>query len=193
MPTKSAAYLPGRLAGLQWQAAAGVRDVAHSRRSSAYNWADRGLLIKGGNLMAVSLAKPHEIVDVRPFGAALTHIKTAPLVKTAGLEVIRLVVPRGREIPTHKAPGEILLLCLEGSVALTAQGRTDELAAGQLLILPAAAPHSLKGIEDSLLLLTKRLPERESLDLAYEARVDEASEESFPASDPPARSPLTRS
>ena len=143
--------------------------------------------------MAVSLAKPRDIVDVRPSGAALTSLKTAPLLKTAGLEVIRLVVLRGKEIPTHKAPGEILVQCLEGRVALTAQGRTEELAAGQLLSLPAAVPHALKGLEDSLLLLTKRLPEREPLDLAYEAQVDEASEESFPASDPPARSPLTRS
>ena len=50
--------------------------------------------------------------------------------------------------------GELIVQCLEGRVAFTAMGRTHDLTAGQLLVLPAGEPHSLKGIEDSSLLVT---------------------------------------
>lgn len=108
--------------------------------------------------MSLPHAKPSEIVNVRPLGTALLSTKTTTLVKTGEMELIRLVVPAGKEIPTHKAPGEITVQCLEGRVIFTANGKAQELAAGQLLYLAAAEPHSLKGIEDSSLLVTILLP-----------------------------------
>ena len=87
-------------------------------------------------------------------GDALGSSKTTTLVKTADLELIRLVLPAGKEIPSHKAPGEITVQCLEGRVAFTADGKTQELTAGQLLYLAAGEPHAVKGIEDSSLLVT---------------------------------------
>jgi quercetin dioxygenase-like cupin family protein len=55
------------------------------------------------------------------------------LVKADKLEVIRLVVPAGKDIPTHKAKGEIVVQCLEGRVGFTAFGKTHTLEVGQLL------------------------------------------------------------
>ena len=71
---------------------------------------------------------------------------------------IRLVVPAGKEIPTHKAKGELVVQCLEGKVAFTACGRTHDLEAGHPLYLPAGEPHSLRGVEDGSLLLAVLLP-----------------------------------
>jgi quercetin dioxygenase-like cupin family protein len=93
-------------------------------------------------------------VDVRPLGAALPTTSTRTLVKTEAVTVVRMVVPAGKEIPTHTAKGELIVQCLEGKIAFTACGKTQALEAGHLLYLPAGEPHSLRVIEDGSLLLT---------------------------------------
>lgn len=103
--------------------------------------------------MSIQHAKPNEIVQL-PVGISLANSKTTALVKTNNLELIRLVLPAGKEVPSHKAPGEITVHCLEGRISFTAEGRAQELIAGQLLFLPAGEPHALKGIEDSSVLVT---------------------------------------
>ena len=108
--------------------------------------------------MAISHAKPGEIVDVRPLGSTLPSAQTKTLVRAEQVEVIGLVVPAGKDIQEHKAKGEIVVQCLEGRVAFTAFGKTQNLEAGKLLYLPTGEPHSVKGIENSSLLLTILLP-----------------------------------
>lgn len=109
--------------------------------------------ISENRAMSIQHAKSGEVVQLA-LGAALGGSKTMTLVKTADLELIRLVVPAGKEIPSHKAPGEITVQCLEGRVAFTANGKTQELNPGDLLYLSAGEPHAVKGIEDSSLLVT---------------------------------------
>ncbi|HMF19523.1 MAG TPA: cupin domain-containing protein [Gemmataceae bacterium] len=108
--------------------------------------------------MAIPHAKPGEIVDARPLGLALAASQTTTLIRAEQVEIIRLVVPASRAIPEHKAKGEIVVQCLEGKVAFTAFGRTQNLEAGKLLYLPTGEPHSVKGIESASLLLTVLLP-----------------------------------
>jgi quercetin dioxygenase-like cupin family protein len=80
------------------------------------------------------------------------------LVRAEQVEVIRLVVPAGKEIPEHKSKGEVVVHCLEGRVAFTASGKTQALEAGHLLYLPTGEPHSVKGIENASLLVTVLVP-----------------------------------
>lgn len=133
--------------------------------------------------MSIHHAKSSEVIQL-PLGTALGGAKTTTLVKTADLELIRLVLPAGKEIPSHKAPGEITVQCLEGRVLFTADDKTQELVAGQLLYLSANEPHSVKSVEDCSLLVTLLLPKIKLPPPVDE--VQEASEESFPASDSPA-------
>lgn len=104
--------------------------------------------------MAISHATPEQIIDVRPLGDKLGQSVTTTLIKTDSLEVIRLVVPAGKEIPQHQVKGEITVQCLEGSVNFSTQSRTQTLQAGQLLYLTGDELHGLKGIEDSSVLVT---------------------------------------
>lgn len=107
--------------------------------------------------MAVSHAKPGEVIDVRPLGAGLATAKTSTLMKTQGIEVVRLVMVAGKVLKDHKAPGEIMVHCLEGKINFIALSQTHELNAGQLLYLPAGEPHSVECLEDASFLLTIRL------------------------------------
>jgi quercetin dioxygenase-like cupin family protein len=104
--------------------------------------------------MAMPHANSGEVIDIRPLGEGLTRSITATLVKTDRLEIIRLVVPAGKEIPPHQVAGEITVQCLEGRIAFTAGGTTRELAAGQMLYLKGNEPHSLRGMEDASVLVT---------------------------------------
>ena len=102
--------------------------------------------------------KLSEVIDLRPAGPARPEAPSITLVKTATLEVRRLTLSKGREILTHQARGEITVHCLEGRIAFTAAETTRELGAGQMLVLAAGEPHSLVGLEDSSVLVTKVLP-----------------------------------
>ena len=104
--------------------------------------------------MAIPHANPGEVIDVRPLGPALATTKTSTLFKTESIEVIRLVMHAGKELAEHKAPGEITVHCLEGKIAFTALGQTQELTAGKMLFLAAGEPHSVRCDEAASFLVT---------------------------------------
>lgn len=104
--------------------------------------------------MAIPHAQPGEVIDVRPLGPVLADSRTTTLIKTKNLEVVRLVMAAGKEIAEHRAPREITVHCLEGKIAFTARGKTQELTAGQMLYLEGGDPHSVHCIEDASFLLT---------------------------------------
>jgi len=101
-----------------------------------------------------SIANPGELINVRPLGSALRSASTRTLFKSSALQLVRLTVSAGQQIPQHKTDGEIVLHCLEGQVNLRALGKTQLLEAGTLVELPAGEPHSLTGVEDAAVLLT---------------------------------------
>lgn len=109
--------------------------------------------------MAIPHAQPGQPIDVRPLGAALTGSTTQTLIRTPAVELIRMVVPAGKQLKEHRAPGEIIVQCLEGRIEFTSTGRTQELTPGQLLLLPPGEPHSVGALEDSSFLLTILFPE----------------------------------
>ena len=104
--------------------------------------------------MAIPHAKPGEVVDVRPLGAALTAANTWTIAKTETLEVIRIVLPAGKQLPPHKVPGEITVHCLEGRVEFRVGESKRELTAGKFLYLEGGSEHSLHAGENSSLLVT---------------------------------------
>ena len=112
--------------------------------------------------MALAHLQPGEVGDVAPLGEELLTAKSGALLKTDDVEVIRLILPQGKTIPEHKAPGEIIVQCLEGRVAFTSMTKTQELSAGKLLFLTAGEPHALEALENSSVLVTILLAKRAS-------------------------------
>ena len=99
-------------------------------------------------------AAPSQVVQIAPLGALLPESVSTAIYKAAQLEVVRLVLPAGKSMNEHTAPGEITLFCLEGLVWFQSSGAAQPMRAGDFVHLAAGAPHSLRAEQDSSLLLT---------------------------------------
>lgn len=104
--------------------------------------------------MAIPHASPADVIDIRPLGPQLAGAQTTTLLKTHAVEVIRMVLEAGKEVPSHAVPGEVIVQCLEGRVEV----RTDEdrvvLEEGRMLYLAGHQQHALVALERSSLLVT---------------------------------------
>ena len=112
--------------------------------------------------MAIPHAKSGEVVNVRPLGPGLSTASTWTIIKTDDLEVIRIVLPAGKELRPHKVPGEITVHCLEGKVEFHFGEQMRELTAATFLYLEGGSEHSLRASEDSSLLVTILLQHKRS-------------------------------
>ena len=108
--------------------------------------------------MAIPHAQPGDVIDMRPLADQLAASITKTLIKTTQVEVIHMVLPAGKVLSEHKAPGEIIVQCLEGDITFTTMGEPRTLRAGDMLYLTAGEPHDLEAVEDSSFLLTIVFP-----------------------------------
>jgi quercetin dioxygenase-like cupin family protein len=104
--------------------------------------------------MSKPIAIPGEAIVVAPADTTRMTSLATTLVRTSQVEVIQLIVPAGRNVPTHEAQGDLLVHCLEGRVSLAALGKDHQLKSGQLLYLTINEPFSIRGIENASLLVT---------------------------------------
>ena len=107
--------------------------------------------------MAIHHASSGEVIDIHPRRSQLAESVTSTLVKSEQLEVIRLMLPAGKEIPSHKVARPITVQCLEGRVEFQSYGKWQTLEPGQLLYLEGGQLHAVKGIEDASVLVTIQL------------------------------------
>ncbi|MBN67909.1 MAG: cupin [Gimesia sp.] len=107
--------------------------------------------------MAIPHAESGTIIKIDPLKQKLSETKTHTLAKTDKLEIIRLVMKKGKEISPHSSPGPITVQCLEGRVQFSTQGKDLDMVPGNLTFLNGGETHSVKAIEDSSLLLTLQI------------------------------------
>jgi quercetin dioxygenase-like cupin family protein len=98
-----------------------------------------------------------------PLGNTVAVARSVTLLRSAGLELIRLVIPAGKEIPPHRVPSEITVQCIEGHVAFRHEGRALDLRPGDLLHVCPYETHALKGVADSSVLVTRLRPRADEL------------------------------
>ena len=70
------------------------------------------------------------------------------------MELIKLSLPSGKEIPNQKVSGPITVHCIQDKAEFIAMGTTQEIEPGQLLHLMPGEPHAVKAINDAVILLT---------------------------------------
>ena len=104
--------------------------------------------------MATHHASPGEIVDLATWAQDVPNEKTKVIVKTNEMELVRLVLPAGKEFADHKVSGSCVIHCITGEVECPAMGATQALTSGQLLYLMPDEPHSVRAVVDSVVLLT---------------------------------------
>lgn len=107
--------------------------------------------------MALKHAQAFEAIDLHPLGDRLAGALSSSLIKSQQLQLMRVVLRAGERLPEHHVRGEITLQCLEGRIELHTPGRTVELSAGEVVLLPAGEPHALHALSDTSCLVTVSL------------------------------------
>ena len=104
--------------------------------------------------MALPHAPSGALIQLLQEDEDLSTFSARALAKTDELELIRLVLPKGKTMPEHHVPGEITLQCLRGQVVVEAHDTSLSLGPGQMMYLNGGQAHALRAEADSLLLLT---------------------------------------
>lgn len=104
--------------------------------------------------MALQHAASGELIRLQRTDDDIAHFTSVALAKTDNMELIRLVLPKEREMPVHKVDGDITLLCLQGELVCDAHGSSTVLRPGEMLYLLGGVPHGIRANDDAVGLLT---------------------------------------
>jgi quercetin dioxygenase-like cupin family protein len=107
--------------------------------------------------MSLPHATSGEVINIRPLSGKLKESVSTALFKASELEVMRLVLEAGKEIPEHKVSGEITIHCLEGAIEVCAHGKAQTLRQGEMMYLAAYQPYAIRALDDASVLMTVSL------------------------------------
>lgn len=114
------------------------------------------------------MALPHanllDVINVTPLGPSLRHAVSTSLIKTRRIQLLHLVLPAHHDVPQHHLADECSIHCLEGEIEVVMPGGIRHLRAGNLVVLPAGEPYSLRARRDSGVLMTLLLQDGDAGD-----------------------------
>ena len=103
--------------------------------------------------MALHHAASGEVVCLLPGATAAPDMQSTAIFKSEKLEVMRLMLAKGKTMPAHQVAGDITIHCLWGSIDLCVADQPRTLAAGSLVYLGGGVVHSLTASEDACVLV----------------------------------------
>ncbi|RZT29036.1 cupin domain-containing protein [Cupriavidus agavae] len=95
-----------------------------------------------------------QTASVLPLGTKLHSTPTTALFKAPHMEVARLVMLAGKQLPPHAVAGPLTIQCIEGEVEVALDGGAQRLRQGDLIYLAGNVRHDLKALTDASVLLT---------------------------------------
>lgn len=98
--------------------------------------------------------QPGEVVNLLTLKKDMPADSTFALVKTSDMEVIRMVLPEGKNIAEHSVEGEMSVQCLKGYTEFTVGEKTHDLTEGDWLYLNRDEKFSYHTQKKTILLVT---------------------------------------
>jgi quercetin dioxygenase-like cupin family protein len=109
----------------------------------------------------VPVAEPIRPVDLVTYQQGAVVSRT--LVKQSTGTVTVFAFDEGQGLSEHTAPFDALVHVLEGSAEIVIAGKTNQLSAGEMIVMPANQPHALTARTPFKMLLTM-IRSRETMD-----------------------------
>ena len=106
--------------------------------------------------MAITHASSGQVVN---HGDLDMHAEeTCALLKARDVEIMWLVLPAGKRVPSHAVSTSMTLQCMRGRIEVHLDGHVKLLEAGQVMYLAGRMLHGLHALEESRVLMTLVLP-----------------------------------
>lgn len=99
----------------------------------------------------IEQAVPFEIVNVLNYEEG--KVVSLTLAQQKGVGMTLLAFDAGEGISTHAAPGDALVVALDGEAEITIDGKVNKVTKGESIVLPAKIPHSVKSVTKYKMLL----------------------------------------
>ncbi len=104
--------------------------------------------------MPIHHAKPNELVDLKEWPHDASNGPSHTLVSIEGLQLARIILKAGEEMPSHSVSATVIIQVIRGAVTLLTGSSRQSVTAGQLVYLLPDEIHALTALDDSLVLLT---------------------------------------
>lgn len=97
-------------------------------------------------------SKVFELVNL--VGYEKGKVASLTLSQRPGVSMTLLAFDEGEGVSTHAAPGDAMVVILDGEAEVTIDKEVFRLKAGETIILPSSIPHGVKSITKFKMLLT---------------------------------------
>ena len=81
-------------------------------------------------------------------------VSSLTLAQKPGVGITVFAFDEGEGVSTHAAPGDAMVVILDGEAKITIDGKEQNLKAGEGIVMPANIPHAVKAVTRFKMLLT---------------------------------------
>ncbi len=106
-----------------------------------------------GPVVLLDLPDLVRTLQAEPHPARDGH-RQAGLIHRGPLRILLFTFEPGGRLPGHKAPGQVVIHCLRGELAVGTEGVVHRLTPGQVVVLEPSVPHDVEARVESDMLLT---------------------------------------